>query len=56
MFRESEIAWKLHEIGKQLDEGYQLKHYTVVDRDSICQKYVIEYGRRQKNDGTDPTN
>ena len=46
----NELIWQLHSIGEKLDKNYQLKHFTVADRTTICEKYVIEFNHRKKNE------
>ena len=52
----TELLWQLHAIGQKLDKNYELKHYTVTDRNSIHQKYVIEYDHQKKTNESDSTN
>ena len=49
----AEILWQLHSIGQKLDKNYKLNHFTVTDRSTICERYVIEFNHRNKNNGID---
>ena len=48
--KKENIDWSsLHKFAQQLgDDRYTVHHYTCVDRSSITEKIVIEYGHRSK--------
>ena len=48
--KKENIDWSsLHKFAQQLgDDNYTVHHYTCVDRSSITEKIVIEYGHRSK--------
>ena len=49
----AEILWQLHSIGEKLDKNYKLSHFTIADRSTICERYVIEFNHRNKKDEID---